>query len=625
MTAAASPLSTTAPNLRLALGALGVVFGDIGTSPLYAFRESFIGSRPLVVDSLHVMGVLSLIFWALILVVTVKYVLITMRADNRGEGGSFALLALIRRVAPSARPLPAITMAALLATALFYGDAVITPAISILSAIEGLTLIHEDFAVAVIPITLIIAVALFAIQHFGTTQVARYFGPVMLAWFVVIGLLGLLNIVERPGVLLAANPAYAVAFVGDNPLRAFLTLGTVVLTITGAEALYADMGHFGRRPISRAWLAAVLPALLLCYAGQAALLLADPAAVEQLFYLLAPRWALWPLVALATAATVIASQSAITGAFSVTQQALQLGYLPRLKVVHTSADERGQVFVPAVNALLCVTVIGLVLGFRSSTALASAFGFAVTSTMVLTTLMMGFVIFRIWRLRRIWMFALYGLLLAFDLALFGASATKIPDGAWLPLVIAVLLMVLFTTWGRGRTLLAARLARDAMPIEDFLQSCARVPRVPGLAVYFTRNDHGVPTALLHSLKHYHVLHEHVLLLTIRTALTPHVKHVHRLQFEELVPGTARAILTFGFRDEPNVPKALGFLPADWHEEPLRTGYVLGRQILVPAKRPGMPMWREVLFGAMVRLSGSAMEYYRLPPDRVVELGSQVEI
>jgi KUP system potassium uptake protein len=372
-------------------------------------------------------------------------------------------------------------------------------------------------------------------------------------------------------------------------------------------------------------MAAVLPALLLCYAGQAALLLEDPAVVDQAFFRLAPRWALWPLLALATAATVIASQSAITGAFSITQQAMQLGYLPRLKIVHTSADERGQVFVPAVNALLCVAVIGLVLGFRSSTALASAFGFAVTSTMVLTTLVMGFVIFRIWRLRRIWMIALYAVLLAFDLALFGASATKIPDGAWLPLAIAAVLLLLFTTWGRGRTLLAQRLASEAMPVEDFLHTCARIQRVPGMAVYFTRDPAGVPIALLHSLKHYHVLHERVLLLTIRTALTPHVKHVHRLSFEELAPGTACAILTFGFRDEPNVPKALGFLPPEWHEEPLRTGYVLGRQILIPAAHPGMPLWRETLFASMVRLSGSAMEYYRLPPDRVVELGSQVEI
>ena len=350
--------------MRLALGALGVVFGDIGTSPLYAFRESFIGVHRLPIDSLHVMGVLSLIVWALILVVTVKYVLITMRADNRGEGGSFALLALIRRVSPGARLLPAISLGALLATALFYGDAVITPAISILSAVEGLTLADERFGVVVVPITLVITLALFAIQHRGAGGIGRFFGPVMLVWFITIAVLGAVNIAGRPDVVAAASPTYALAMIAKDPLRAFLTLGTVVLTITGAEALYADMGHFGRRPISRAWMAAVLPALLLCYAGQAALVLDDPAAVEQAFFLLAPRWALWPLLALATAATVIASQSAITGAFSITQQAIQLGYLPRLTIVHTSEAERGQVFAPAVNALLCVAVIGLVLGFQ---------------------------------------------------------------------------------------------------------------------------------------------------------------------------------------------------------------------------------------------------------------------
>jgi KUP system potassium uptake protein len=624
-TAAANHGSTATPNLRLALGALGVVFGDIGTSPLYAFRESFIGAHPLPTDPLHVMGVLSLIVWALILVVTVKYVFITMRADNRGEGGSFALLALIRRVAPRARLLPAISMAALVATALFYGDAVITPAISILSAVEGLTLVHEDFAAVVLPITLVITFGLFAIQHFGTGLVGRWFGPIMLAWFVAIGLLGVINITARPFVLTAASPSYAFTFIGDDPLRAFLTLGTVVLTITGAEALYADMGHFGRRPIGRAWLIVVLPALLLCYAGQAALLLKDPATVDQMFFLLAPRWALWPLLALATAATVIASQSAITGAFSVTQQAMQLGYLPRLKIVQTSPDERGQVFVPAVNALLCVVVIGLVLGFRSSTALASAFGFAVTSTMVVTTLIMGFVIFRIWRLRRLWMFALYGVLLAFDTALFGASATKIPDGAWFPLLVAAFLMLVLTTWAGGRKLLTTKLAQEALPVEDFVHSCARVQRVPGLAIYFTRDPAGVPTALLHSLKHYHVLHDRVLLLTVRTALLPHVKHVHRLQFEQLAPGMARAILTFGFRDEPNVPKALAFLPAEWQADPLKTSYVLGRETLIPVPHAAMPFWREVLFALMVRLSASPMEYYRLSPDRVVEVGTQIEL
>ncbi len=615
----------TIPDKRLALGALGVVFGDIGTSPLYAFRESFIGTHRLPIERLHVLGVLSLIVWALIVVVTIKYVLITMRADNRGEGGSFALLALIRRVAPRTRLLPAISFGALLATALFYGDAVITPAISVLSAVEGLTLVDDRLGVAIVPITLIITLALFAIQHRGTGVVGRFFGPVMLLWFITICVLGVVNVARRPEVLEGVSPTFALDLIAADPLRAFLTLGTVVLTITGAEALYADMGHFGRAPIAGAWMSVVLPALLLCYAGQAALVLDDPAAMEQAFFLLAPGWALWPMLALATMATVIASQSAITGAFSITAQAIQLGYLPRLMIRHTSAAERGQIFAPAVNALLCVAVIGLVLGFRSSTALAAAFGFAVTSTMVLTTLMMGFVIFRIWRLRKVWAVPLYAVLLASDAALFGASATKIPDGAWLPLVIAAMLMLLFMTWARGRTLLAARLARDAMPVDSFLRTSANAPRVPGLAVYFTRDATGVPTALLHSLKHHHVLHEHVLLLTIQTAMLPHVARESRLHFEEIGLGTSRAVLTFGFLDEPDVPAGLTLLPQGWAEDAMRTSYVLGRQILVPAARPGMPQWQEALFAAMVRLSGSATEYFRLPPGRVVELGSQVEI
>jgi KUP system potassium uptake protein len=626
MVTPASRISIAAiPNKRLALGALGVVFGDIGTSPLYAFRESFIGAHRLPIERLHVLGVLSLIVWALIVVVTIKYVLITMRADNRGEGGSFALLALIRRVAPRARLLPAISFGALLATALFYGDAVITPAISVLSAVEGLKLADDRFGAAVIPVTLIITLALFAIQHRGTGLMGRFFGPVMLVWFIAICVLGAVNVARRPGVLEGVSPTFALDLIAADPLRAFLTLGTVVLTITGAEALYADMGHFGRAPIAGAWMSVVLPALLLCYAGQAALVLDDPAAMEQVFFLLGPGWALWPMLALATMATVIASQSAITGAFSITAQAIQLGYLPRLMIRHTSAAERGQIFAPAVNALLCVAVIGLILGFRSSTALAAAFGFAVTSTMVLTTLMMGFMIFRIWRLRRVWAVPLYAVLLASDAALFGASATKIPDGAWLPLVIAAMLMLLFTTWARGRTFVAARLARDAMPVDSFLRTSADAQRVPGLAVYFTRDSTGVPTALLHSLKHHHVLHEHVLLLTIQTAMLPHVARESRLHFEEIGLGTSRAVLTFGFLDEPDVPAGLTLLPQGWAEDAMRTSYVLGRQILVPAARPGMPQWQEALFAAMVRLSGSATEYFRLPPGRVVELGSQVEI
>lgn len=618
-------MSTPATPNRLALGALGVVFGDIGTSPLYAFRESFIGHHSLPVDELHVMGVLSLIVWALILVVTVKYVLVTMRADNRGEGGSFALLALIRRDAPHSAALPFVAAAALLATALFYGDAVITPAISILSAVEGVQLADERLAALVLPVTIGIAAALFAVQHRGTGAMGRWFGPIMLAWFATIALLGAVNIAHRPGVLAAVSPTYALDLVLADPLRAFLTLGTVVLTVTGAEALYADMGHFGRRPISRAWMALVLPALLLCYAGQAALVLNDPAALAQAFYRLAPSWVLWPLLALATAATVIVSQAVITGAFSVTAQAVQLGYLPRLRILHTSADERGQVYAPGVNALLCLAVVAVCLAFPSSTQLAAAFGFAVTATMVLTTALIGFVVFRIWRWNPLWALPVYGVLLLFDAVLFAAASTKILDGAWLPLGIAAVLVVLFSTWARSRALLAATLARDALPVETFRRSVARVPRVEGPAVYLTRDASGIPRALLHGLKHFHALHERVLLLTVETALLPHVPPSERLRFEALAPGIARAVVTFGFVDAPRIPPVLEGLPEGWRADPMATSFILGRQILVPSPRAAMARWRQALFGATLRLAGSATEYYDLPPGRVVELGAQVTL
>jgi KUP system potassium uptake protein len=624
-TASTQSPGNSAPAWRLAVLALGVVFGDIGTSPLYAFRESFIGVHRLPIDRLHVMGVLSLIVWALILVVTVKYVLITMRADNDGEGGSFALLALIRRAAPGASVLPAISVAALMATALFYGDAVITPAISILSAVEGLTVADPKFAVAVLPVTVAITVGLFAIQYRGTGVVGRFFGPVMVVWFIAIGGLGVVNILSRPEVIAAASPQYAFALLAEDPLRAFLTLGTVVLTITGAEALYADMGHFGRIPISWSWMAVVLPGLLLCYAGQAALVLNTPKAIDQAFYLLAPGWALWPLLGLATAATVIASQSAITGAFSVTAQAVQLRYLPRLKIVHTAADSRGQVFVPAVNAIICVTVLGLVLAFRSSNALAAAFGFAVTSTMVLTTLMIGFVMFRIWRVRLIWGVPVYAVLLTFDLALFAASSTKIPDGAWLPLAIAATMMLIFSTWSRGFDLMAAALGRDRMPVDLFLKTVANVPRVPGLAVYLSRQADSVPHALRQTLLHYHVLQEFVLLLTIETDDAPFVRPEQRLRFEATAPGMARAVVTFGFFDEPNVPDALRYLPDGWCHDTDDTSYVVGRLTAVPAVRPTMVRWRRMLFRVMSRLAGSTAEYFRLPSARVIEIGIEVEM
>ena len=607
------------------LGATGVVFGDIGTSPLYAFRESFIGHHRLPLDQTHVFGVLSMLVWALILVVTVKYVFVTMRADNRGEGGSFALLSLIGRVAKTSPALPYIAGAALLATALFYGDAIITPAISILSATEGLTLLDPSFSRLVIPLTLAIVVGLFAIQRFGTNAIGVLFGPVMALWFLTIGVLGAAQLIAHPAVIAAASPTYAVGFVMADPIRAFFTLGTVVLAVTGAEALYADMGHFGRSAISRAWLWLAFPALLLCYAGQSALVLADPSAIRSPFYLMAPEALLIPLLLLATVATVIASQSIISGAFSVTQQAVQLGYLPRIRFLHTSAEARGQVFAPAVNGLLLVAVVALVLVFKSSTALAAAFGLAVTATMVLTTLMIGFVMFRVWRWNPLWAAPLFALLLALDLGLFAASTTKFADGGWLPTVIAGVIVFAFATWRRGRDLLNRRLAADTMPVDIFLASTAKVHRVDATAVYLTSSVEGIPPALLHNLKYNLVLHARILLVTVVTELTPTVEADRRLDLAELGSGLWRVVVRYGFAESPDVPAALAPLADRCGFKPETAGYFLSRQTLVPSRRPGMSIWRERIFAAMVRNSETPMSFFRLPVTRVVELGSQIEI
>jgi KUP system potassium uptake protein len=609
------------------MGATGIVFGDIGTSPLYAFRESFIGHHALPLDEAHVLGVLSMLVWSLLLVVTVKYVLITMRADNQGEGGSFALLALISRVAPNTRALAWISTAALLATGLFYGDAMITPAISILSAVEGLDLFDPRFDTVVIPVTLVIVVLLFWVQRRGTGTLGAWFGPVMTLWFLVIAGLGLVQVFLHPVVLTAASPMHAIRFLVDDPLRAFFTLGTVVLAITGAEALYADMGHFGRVPIARAWLWLALPALLLCYAGQSALVLRDPAAIKSPFYLMAPAVALPWLIGLASVATVIASQSIISGAFSVTQQAVRLGYLPRLTIEHTSSDTRGQVYSPAVNLLLFASVVALVLGFRSSSALAAAFGLAVTATMVLTTLIIGYVVFRIWRWNPLWAAPIYVLLLTLDLGLFAASTTKFLDGGWLPVGVAAFLVLSFATWRKGQSLIAARLEQDAMPVDAFIGATADVTRVPATAVYLTGSRTGVPSALLHNLKHNHVLHERVILLTVDTALEPVAPPAERLTVTELGSGFARATLLYGFMEPPDVPGGLDALrETDDRLDAMRTTYFLSRQFVAPsAERPGMALWREHLFGMMVRNAESPWRTFCLPVNRVVELGSRVEI
>ncbi len=618
--------TSSSPSWKLALGATGVVFGDIGTSPLYAFRESFIGQHRLPLDQTHVFGVLSMLVWALILVVTVKYVMITMRADNQGEGGSFALLALVRRLAPLTKAMPWLSAAALAATGLFYGDAMITPAISILSAVEGMALIDGRFEQVVIPLTIAVVFVLFWVQRQGTHRLGVWFGPVMVVWFVTIGLMGLAQIVGNPSILWAASPHHALRFVLADPLRAFFTLGTVVLAITGAEALYADMGHFGRGPISRAWIALALPSLLLCYAGQSALVLADPSAIRSPFYLMAPTWSLPVLIVLASLATVIASQSIISGAFSVTQQAVRLGYLPRLHIRHTSGVARGQVYVPAINALLFVAVVALIFGFRTSSALAAAFGLAVTATMVLTTLMVGFVILRIWRWNPLWSVPLYAVLLALDLGLFAASTTKIEDGGWLPLTLAAVVVVLFSTWQKGQALIAARLAEVAMPVDAFIASTASVERVEATAVYLTGATVGIPTALLHNLKHNCVLHERVLLVTVDTALEPHVAASQRGTVEELGAGIARVRLRYGFMDRPTVPIALAELqPGDERLEPLRVTYFLSRQSVIPSRPSGMAVWRTRLFGAMTRNAESPWRTFGLPVNRVVELGSRIEI
>ena len=606
---------------QLALGATGIVFGDIGTSPLYAFQDSFVGVHKLPLDAFHVLGVLSLLVWTLILVVTVKYVFVTMRADNRGEGGSFALLAFVQRVAAGSPTVRWIAFAALAATALLYGDAVITPAISILSAVEGLKLVDPRFGEWVLPLTLALVALLFAGQRFGTDRIGGMFGPVMLVWFLAIGVLGALQVARHPVVLAAASPTYAVAFFLADPSRAFLTLGTVVLAVTGAEALYADMGHFGRRAISRAWLALALPALLLCYAGQSALVLGDPRAILSPFYLMAPKALLVPLLLLAAAATVIASQSIISGAFSVTQQAVQLGYLPRLSIRHTSADERGQVYAPAVNFALFVAVTAIVLGFRSSAALAAAFGLAVTAPMVVTTLMIGYVMFRLWRWHLLWAGPLYALLLALDLGLFAASSTKFLAGGWLPVAIASVLMVIFSTWHRGRRLVGGKIVADAMPVEQFLRSTADVHRVPATAIYLTTLRDGTPPALLHNLKANHVRHQRILLVTVETALEPYVPAEERATRTDLGDGVSRVLIRYGFFESPDIPAAL----ARCETVDARATYFLSRQTLVPTRKPGMARWREQLFSAMVRNAEQPMTFFCLPINRVVELGSQVEI
>lgn len=611
----------------LAIGAIGVVFGDIGTSPLYALKESFVGHHPLAVDPAHIFGVLSLIFWTMMLIVTVKYVFVILHADNKGEGGSLALLAMIGRKLGTNRWSPLVATLGVVATALFYGDAIITPAISVLSAVEGLTVVNEGFAVWVLPVSIGILVGLFAIQSHGTAVVGRLFGPIMVIYFIVLAVLGLTNIVKAPEVLWALSPHYALQFFLIDPKLAFLALGSVVLAVTGAEALYADMGHFGRKAIMVSWLYIAFPCLLINYLGQSALLLKTPAAAENPFFLMAPEWARLPLVALATMATIIASQAVISGAYSVSQQAVQLGFLPRLKILHTSARAAGQIYIPVVNWMLLILVILLVLGFKSSGNLAAAYGIAVTGTMFITACMLGVLTFAVWKWHPLLATVVTGSFLVVDGLYFASNVTKIPDGGWFPLLVAAIAFTFLTTWATGRRLMRERLEEGAMPINVFLKSIGhKVRRVSGSAIFLASSSEGIPPALLHNLKHNHILHERVGILTVVTEGVPHVPPEGRREVDDLGHGFYRIVLRYGFMDEVDVPAELAI--EDRAGGPFRTldtSYFLARQTLIVSSRPGMAIWREKLFAWMVRNAESAMQFFKLPTNRVIELGSQVEI
>jgi KUP system potassium uptake protein len=611
----------------LILGALGVVYGDIGTSPLYTVKQCFDNIGTMTPSVVY--GVLSLIAWALFIVVTVKYVIVIMRTDNRGEGGILALTALaLRTTSRTGRRHRWILCAGLVGAALFYGDGVITPAISVLSAVEGLKVATPVFEPYILPITVILLLALFLVQRRGTALVGGFFGPIMVLWFICIGLLGAIEIVKQPGILRALNPYYGIALLADDPWHGFILLGAVVLAVTGAEALYADMGHFGRSPIRTAWLRFVFPALLLNYFGQGGLLLSTPEAIENPFYRLAPDWALFPLVVLASAATIIASQAVISGAFSMTNQAVQLGYLPRLFIRHTSEQEFGQIYVPAVNLFLLVAVMALVLGFKSSDNLGSAYGIAVTGTMSLTTVLAFVYMVGVLKWHRTLSILLFGFFLIVDLAFFAANMMKIEQGGWFPLFVAAIVYVVMWSWISGRQFLVAERARSAMPLDLFLKNLKPTTcgRVPGTAVFLTGDVNSVPTALLHNLKHNKVLHERVVLMNVRTEDIPHVPEERRIEISHLEHNFHIVKLDYGFMDEPNIPRALAQCRLQqFRFNLMETSFFLRREKIVATQRAPFARWRKKLFILMANTMLNATEYFRIPTNRVIELGGQIEI
>jgi KUP system potassium uptake protein len=612
----------------LTFGSIGVVYGDIGTSPLYALRESVLATGGLseATNAEIILGILSLIIWALILVVTVKYVLLLLRADNDGEGGTLALMALAQRALGGHSFI--VLSLGIIAAALFYGDAMLTPAVSVLSAVEGLEVAAPSLQFYVVPLTVIILVALFAVQSRGTASVASFFGPITFIWFLAIAAAGLWHISQNITVLQAFSPVYAISFLTSHGLIGFLTLGAVFLAVTGAEALYADLGHFGRVPIQTAWLSVVLPALTINYLGQGALLLSNPQAIENPFFLLYPHWALLPMIGLATAATVIASQAVITGAFSLTSQAIQLGLLPRLEIRHTSGAQFGQIYVPRINTILLLGVLLLVTQFRSSSALAEAYGVAVSGTMVVTTLMATLVIWKSWKWTLWASAALMVPFLLIDTTFLSANLLKIFHGGWIPLLIGALVMLVIFTWRKGANILSAKTRRLETPIQELVESLERRPpaRVPGTAVFLTGDPDSAPTALLHSLKHYKVLHEHNVVLTVVIENIPYIKTGDRVSIDPLGSSFSRVRLRFGFMEVPNVPRALGIARKQgWSFDIMSTSFFLSRRSVRPDAKSGMPPWQDRIFILLARNADDASSYFHLPTDRVVEIGTQVSV
>jgi len=625
---AASPESHSKLKIAGLIGVLGVVYGDIGTSPLYAFQASMAYFEKSGLQSDDIFGVLSLIFWALVVTVTLKYVTFVMRADNNGEGGVLALMTLAQRVAKSDRSRAILGLVGITGAGLFFGDGMITPAISVLSAMEGLEVVSPNLSALVLPVSLGIIVGLFLLQRRGTGSMGRAFGPVMVVWFLVLGIMGLLEIIRYPVVLRALVPTYGISFIIRHDFLAFVALGAVVLAVTGAEALYADMSHFGRAPIRAAWTFFVLPCLILNYFGQGALVLHDPSAIDNPFYKLAPHIMRLPLVVLSTAATIIASQAMITGAFSVSRQCIQLGLFPRMEVRHTSETEEGQIYLPQINWMLACGVVILVLTFRSSASLASAYGIAVTGTFLCTDILASVVFRRQFGWSRIAALAVFGAFGFFDLSFFSANTLKIVEGGWVPMAIGLSIVLTMTTWKRGRSLVIARWMQDSLPLASFLARLpqSRIVRVPGTAVFMTGNLDFVPNALLHNLKHNKVLHEQVFFVTVRNLDVPQADPGDRAQAEEAVPGIYKVTLFYGFMESPNVPRALESLSAQGIEfKPMQTSYFVGRETVVPASVPKLRFIRRWVFLFMARNAVSATEFFRIPSDRVVELGVRIAI